>query len=148
MVLPYCGSVQIQRQLTRLLQAVSPSTTLRVVLQPVVRLGLLSHLKSPIATLSRSHVIYQVNCNDCTEFYIGKTVRRLSQRLAEHKKESNSAIYKHLQTGHLVNCQGAKVLHSDSSDFCLMVKESLLIRDTAANLSLNANVGSLDLKLW
>ena len=46
----------------------------------------------------------KVNCSECEDFYIGKTVRRLSTRLNEHKKDENSSLYKHsFLTDHIID---------------------------------------------
>ena len=98
---------------------------------------------------SKSKVIYQVNCSQCSEFYIGKTIRTLVQRLNEHASDVNSALSKHnAMTGHIINYEQASIVTRDICDSRLYVKEALKIRELAAYKSLNGNIGSMELKLW
>ena len=113
------------------------------------RLSTLSKLKSTLPTLSRSNVVYKVNCTQCEEFYVGKTKRILSQRLREHKTDEYSALLRHsMDTGHVIAFDEPAVVASDTNELRLYIKESLKIKELAAHRSLNGNTGSMDLKLW
>ena len=60
--------------------------------------------KDKIPDLERSDLVYEFSCPGCSATYIGKTVRNLHTRLAEHSKFNNiSAISEHLTT-----CEHAK----------------------------------------
>ena len=149
--LPFSGvnSVKIKRQITRLLMAVNPSIHVRFIFVPVYKLSKLSKLKCTIPMSSRSGVVYQVNCTDCDDFYVGLTTRRLEQRLKEHSESDNSALRRHaLETKHEVDYAHPSILASDQNRTRLYVKESLKIKDLSAYLSLNGNIGSMELKLW
>ena len=95
--LPYCGlsSVKIKRQLYRMIGTIAPWIKLTVIFKPAKTLKTLCRLKSPIPIPSRSNVVYKVNCSECPDFYIGKTIRKLQQRLNEHSKDENSALARH-----------------------------------------------------
>ena len=128
---------------------VVPCVDLRVVFKPTRSLAALSKLKSSLPTLSRSNVIYKVNCTQCEHFYIGKTKRILNQRLREHKSDENSALLRHsLDTGHCIAYDDPGIVASDSNEQRLYIKESLKIKELSAHQSLNGNVGSIDLQLW
>jgi hypothetical protein len=149
--LPYCGnnSLLLKRQLHRMFSVVAPAVSLKLVFKPVDKLNKLSKLKCRIPVLSKSNVVYRVNCNDCSEFYIGKTIRNLNVRLKEHATNEYSALYKHhVETSHNIDYDHPVVMANDSKEYRLLIKESLIIRDVAAESSLNRNVGSTDLKLW
>ena len=149
--LPFSGlnSPKLKRQLHRLLGTVVPCVDLRVVFKPVRSLAALSKLKSALPTLSRSNVIYKVNCTQCEHFYIGKTKRILNQRLREHKNDENSALLRHsMDTGHCIAYEEPAIIASDSNEQRLYIKESLKIKELSAHQSLNGNVGSIDLQLW
>ena len=106
-------------------------------------------MKSHICNLKRIHVVYQVNCSVCKDFYVGLTTRQVSQRMKEHSSSNTSALYRHtIETKHSVDVNSPKILAFDSNKSRLFVKESLLIRETGAYKSLNGNVGSVDLRLW
>ena len=97
----------------------------------------------------KSKVVYRVNCLNCSEFYIGKTVRNSGTRLKEHSTNEYIALYKHqLSKSHSIDFNNPSVVASDSIELRLLIKESLLIRDLTADLSLNFNVGSTELRLW
>ena len=90
-----------------------------------------------------------MNCSECQDFYIGKTIRTLKQRLSEHAKDENNALTKHYaKTGHEIDFSNPLVVASDRYESRLFVKKTLFIRDLSAHLSLNGNIGSQELKLW
>ena len=150
--LPYCGvsSVKLQRQLKRMYSVVFPWISLIIVFKPVCKLSLLSKLKSPIPTMTKSHLVYKVNCCDCNEFYVGMTCRRLEQRLSEHSSGNcNSALFQHsAATGHSINFQVPEILAMDNTKIRILVKETLKIQETRAFNHLNRNTGSFELQLW
>ena len=149
--LPFSGtnSLKLGRQLNRLITKIAPGIDLNIVFKATNRLKALSRLKSPIPTLNKSNVIYQINCLECQEFYIGLTTRRLCKRIYEHKKRNYSAIYKHASDAdHEINYEHPKILASDNIKIRLQIKETLLIKDLAAYKSLNVNIDSFECKLW
>ena len=112
-------------------------------------LSKLSKLKRTIPKMKQSIVIYKVACHNCSEFYIGVTTRRLKTRLAEHKKDHNSALNRHaMETDHDINFSDTEIIATDSTKYRLQVKETLKIQEDFAFKSLNGNTGSLSLKLW
>ena len=77
------------------------------------------------------------------------TTRRLCQRLKEHSESENSALRKHsLDAKHDIDFANPLILATDCNRSRLYVKESLKIKDLSAYLSLNGNIGSMELKLW
>ena len=88
-------------------------------------------LKSPKdkdPTSELSGVVYHLECGNCDNTYIGETERKLSKRLADHKRANNpSPVQHHLSTtGHSLNEE--KVLARDPRWFQRGVKESIYIR--------------------
>ena len=80
-------------------------------------------LLSVVSKLNKSNVIYKVNCNDCNEFYIGLTRRRLNVRLDEHSKRHYSPLYKHYSgTGHSINYQDPEIISTDNVKIRLQLK--------------------------
>ena len=152
MCLPYSGeftSQKLFRQLKRLLGKVAPSVELRLVFKAAQKLSCLSKLKAGYNLLSNSGVVYKISCLDCDAFYVGKTKRRLEQRVQEHSQQDCSALKKHtMDFAHSVDYQNPQILATDSSDYRLSIKESIKISDLKANFSLNANVRSVELMLW
>ena len=96
-----------------------------------------------------SNVVYRVNCVDCHHFYIGKTNRRLEQRLAEHASMNSRSLYRHsMETGHSIAYNSVQILDKESARNRLLIKETLRIKENNAFVSLNNNMSSLDLDLW
>ena len=148
--LPYCGlnSIKISRQIKRIASTVNPLLDIRIVFKAAFKLSRLSKLKSPFSLLSNSGVVYKINCENCSEFYIGMTTRRLEQRLNEHR-DCNSAVALHAaQSGHTPALGSPEILARDTNKCKLYVKEALLIKEHRAYSSLNRNISSVDMKLW
>ena len=148
---PFIGdqSLNLKRQLQRLVKVIAPWIKLSVVFRPVFKLSVLSKLKCNIPILSSSNVVYRIKCEDCTEFYIGKTYRRLSQRIKEHSHSDTSALTKHaVLTNHTIDFANPEVLCKDLVHTRLLIKETLKIKELQAYKSLNGNSGSYDLVLF
>ena len=130
------------------MNAVSPWINIQVVFRAAYKLSRLSKLKSPFPVLTNSGVVYKINCENCSEFYVGMTTRRLEQRMKEHS-DCGSAVAAHAaQTGHTPALHSPHILARDSCRSKLYVKEALLIKELRAYSSLNRNISSVDLKLW
>ena len=88
--------------------------------------------KTPV--LLQSLVVYRIGCQDCKDFYIGKTARCLIRRIAEHKNgigkgDYQSALYKHaLENKHTIYYEGIEILDKANSDHKLLLKEMLYIK--------------------
>ena len=122
---------------------------LNIIFSASNKLSKLCKLKCKLPITKQSNVIYKVACGNCTEFYIGKTNRRLQTRINEHKKDVNSALNEHsILTDHNIDYAGVKILAKDSHNYRLLIKGTLKIQEQYAFRSLNRNTGSLKLKLW
>ena len=89
-------------------------------------------LRTNISVLQRSNVIYMMRCSDCSACYIGKTKRKLHNRVCEHraalKGRGFSCIAEHsLRAGHRISWTNVEVIGSDYSDIRLLYKEIFLI---------------------
>ena len=96
--LPYVGELatnKCARQIRRLIAKIAPCVELRLVFRAAQKLSCLTRLKSKLNVLSRSGVVYQISCSQCEAFYVGKTKRRLEQRIQEHSQQGYSSLYKH-----------------------------------------------------
>ena len=78
------------------------------------KISRLCKLKCSLPVIKRNHLIYQVTCKDCHEFYIGLTNRRLKTKLNEHKPNENSALFRHsFLTDHEINYSNPKILATE-----------------------------------
>ncbi|XP_076438816.1 uncharacterized protein LOC143277798 [Babylonia areolata] len=93
--------------------------------------------------LDTSGVIYQIDCQDCDQSYIGETERHLHKRLKEHKRES-SPVGEHLtHDQHHFGKDNVQVLDREARWFQREVKEAFHI--TARNPILNRDRGQHNL---
>ena len=150
--LPFAGeefTTKFARQLRRLLARVAPWIDLKIIFRPAKKLSCLTKVKSRLSILSNSGVVYKVSCVDCPAFYVGKTKRRLAQRLQEHQQQEYSALFKHsAEHAHSIAFETPEILATDTSDFRLSIKEAINILDHNAQRSLNANIRSCELSLF
>ena len=129
--------------------AIAPFVNIRIIFKSVMKLNKLSKLKSHFPVHKESNVVYQVNCKDCSAFYVGMTTRRLCQRLSEHKCKDSSALYRHSEeSDHVIDFDSPIILDRDNIKTRLLTKETLHIQNTGACKSLNRNLGSFELRLW
>ena len=150
-VLPYIGTNgdKIKRQIKRIHGCSAQCLDISIIFKPMNKLSRLSKLKSKLELLSNSGVVYKVDCDNCDEFYIGMTTRRLRDRMNEHKESESSAIQRHMTScRHTMKLDNPEVLASDSVQSRLYIKEALYIKDYSAYNSLNGTLCSCDLKLW
>ena len=102
--LPYVGELatnKFARQIRRLIAKIAPCVELWLVFRAAQKLSCLTRLKSKLNVLSRSGVVYQISCTQCEAFYVGKTKRRLEQRVQEHSQQGYSSLYKHSSSDRL-----------------------------------------------
>ena len=148
--LPYIGidSAKLKRQIMRLVNHVNPSLQLIVIFKPSFKLaGLLSRLKSPIALLNKSNVVYRIDCDNCNAFYLGVTQRRLFDRLSEHRTSDKSSVYRHC-SDYNHTASSVKIVTTETNKERLYILESLSIKEQQAFRSLNNQVSSVPLQLW
>ena len=151
LTLPYAGprSDVLRRQMHRVISTALPCVKPVVYFSSSFQLKSLSKLKDKIPILSRSRVVYKLNCPTCNEFYIGQTSRRLGQRMNEHRTHTNGPIRNHQDlSGHIIDTNTPEVISSDHHTSRLLIKETLLIREQGADRSLNGNIGTGKLRLW
>ena len=90
-------------------------------------------------TLEKCGVVYQIECNECEEAYIGETERQMGKRLTEHKRKT-SAVQEHMEDkGHHPEKVKVTVVDKDDRWFERGVKEAVYIR--ARSPSLNRDQG-------
>ena len=80
----------------------------------------------------KSHVVYRLDCSNCSAGYIGVTTRSLPARVQEHrdalKGVRSSAVADHsLRTGHGEDWSYVNILAGDYNEHNLFYLESLLI---------------------
>ncbi len=87
----------------------------------------------------KSDVVYRVNCEECSSYYVGEASKRLMTRMQEHnpavrRHDTNSHICVHMsETGHVVDFKEAKVQTQAKSKGSRLVQEAWLSGPNALN---------------
>ena len=98
--------------------------------------------KSSFSSELKSKVVYRLECCGCKSIYVGKTVRHLTTRIEEHRKE-DTPVGQHIrQCGSESGKSGFKwkIIDQASSSIKLLTLEELHIRKERPSTSLE--VGS------
>ena len=70
-----------------------------------------------------------MNCEQCSDFYIGESARKLNIRVKEHLTKSASAIHAHIQkTGHSIKPEKISIICREDNTSLRKSKESIEIR--------------------
>ncbi|XP_018393372.1 PREDICTED: uncharacterized protein LOC108772348 [Cyphomyrmex costatus] len=106
--------------------------------------------KDPLDYMSKTNVVYKINCNDCDASYVGQTGRKLKTRIAEHRNHirwntsSKSVITDHrLEQGHEFDWNNVQILDEEPCYGKRIVAEMLNIKKQQN--SLNLQTDTLDL---
>ena len=151
--LPYLGvfSKNFKYELTHLISECYPQVQILCVFNSY-KLFKFFPFKDVIDKLKRSNVIYRIDCKQCNVFYVGKTERRLSDRVKEHmgalhKHYLRSAAADHCHSsGHEMDWANICVIDSNCNRSSLLVKETLAIKQLKPPL--NNTESSIPLKLF
>ena len=140
--LPFIGkkSLQLRSRLVKSIQRNLKFCSLNVIFQSPCKLHTLFKFKDSLDKKICSDLIYRYTCSNCNVTYYGKTYRNFFTRAAEHMGISNltetrvknvkeSAVSDHrLQYDCIISFDDFDVLASDTNNFILLIKESLLIK--------------------
>ena len=104
-------------------------------------------LKAKSKTLMKSRVVYMFKClgDPDSQQYIGKTKRRLHQRVDEHKK-TKTAVKEHVDSCERCNqCieEQFKILYCGKSDYEVSIAEALFIKNKKPVINRNAEFGGV-----
>ena len=154
--LPWIGHQS--NEVSKLVNSAINSTFNSVVLRPVFysKQILPCSQKDALPSLQSSNVIYQFECAQCDRVYVGKTTRRLQQRIVEHvpsfirrknfekysyidhQKTYKSSIAAHLaqneECGRAYSTNCFSVLKRTRSTFHLKVMEAVCINQSKPSL--------------
>ena len=158
-VLPFIGekSLQLRSRLVKSKQQNLKFCSLNVIFQSPCKLHIFK-FKDSLDKKIRSDLIYRYTCSNCNVTYYGKTYRHFFTRTAEHigisnltekrvKNMKESAVSDHrLQCDCAIRFDDFDVLASDTNNFRLLIKESLLIKRDKPIL--NRTIKSFPLKLF
>ena len=106
-------------------------------------------LKSPFSSEMKSKVVYRLECCGCKSNYVGQTVRQLTTRIEEHRKEDTPV-------GQLIRQCGSesgksefkwKIIDQASSSIKLLTLEALHIRKERPAINTRDELRSRELPL-
>ena len=158
-VLPFLGrlSFETRNRLSSCIKSQLPFCSLKIAYQSKNRFSNLFKFKESIPKYLRSHLIYKFMCSCCNATYYGETKRHLFVRASEHlgitpltqkrvKNPKKSAIIDHiLLEGHNATYDDFSILTTESNEFKLHLKESLLIKRDKPELNRNCYTHPLEL---
>ena len=112
----------------------------------------LARAKNRIPPEKMKGVIYEVQCNDCEEVYVGETGRTLKKRISEHKQtvkryDQKNGIAVHVMSkGHTINWEEASVKTLETGYWKRRVLEAIRIQRLPNTMNLDC--GMILSKAW
>jgi len=107
--------------------------------------------KDPLPFLSRSNVVYKINCLDCDASYVGQTRRLLKQRIEEHRNHirrdttQTSVITDHrLKFSHEFDWENVEILDEEVYFNRRLISEMIYIKKQHKGLNLQKDTELLD----
>lgn len=84
--IPFIGRTTqtMKQQFNHLSSQLRPDLDIRFFTKPPPSVQTFFRNKDPVAKHMQSSIVYSVQCNDCDQLYIGKTIRHAMTRLCEH----------------------------------------------------------------
>jgi hypothetical protein len=159
MKLPFCGNdaINLTRKLTNIVENSYHHIKLQTVFTPIRTMRSLFRVKDVTPFALRSGVVYTYNCAGCGACYVGKTIRHMNVRIAEHGGVSSltgkplsrppySAIREHCLKCVSFDSSNFRILSNGTTDLDLLIKESIAIKILKS--SLNQTLSSFELNLF
>jgi len=107
--------------------------------------------KDVLPVLSRSSVVYKINCSDCNASYVGQTKRTLNTRVNEHKSHirrnpvQSSVITDHRKKSkHEFDWDNVKILDVESNYNKRLISEMIHIKNQKDGLNAQTDTAFLD----
>ena len=150
--------MQLRSQLVKSIWQNLKFCSLNVIFQSPSKFHTLYNFKDTLDKKIHSDLIYCYTCSNCNVTYYGKTYQHFFTRAAEHMGISNliekwvknvkvSAVSDYrLQCEYVISFDDFDVLASETNNFRLLIKESLLIKSHKPVL--NRTIKSFPLKLF
>jgi len=102
--------------------------------------------KGPLQLDSNKNVVYKLSCKNCDATYIGQTKRRLSTRVAEHRKDINkktpnhSVITNHrLEFHHDFDWDNPSILDRENKYYKRLISEMINIKTQKNAINLQSD---------
>lgn len=98
----------------------------------------------------KTHLVYQINCNDCNAVYIGQTKQKLGNRINQHRnsvKNSNNctALVDHVnENNHEFNFNSVKILKNENNYHKRVIHEMLQIKKNHNSINYRTDIQNLN----
>ena len=84
--------------------------------------------------------MYQADCEECSENYVGETQQPLARRVHQHTHSAagklNSAVLDHMcGTGHVLNLDSFRILHREADWRKRAIKEAIQVKRVQPSLN-------------
>ena len=95
-----------------------------------------THVKDKTEKMKKCGVVYYIQCDKCSQDYVGETGRTLDTRMKEHLTRTNSAIHEHCDhTGHNIVPANTKIIATEDVHIKRRVKEAIAIKQRRPSLN-------------
>ena len=93
--------------------------------------------KDKTETSDKCGVVYNIACDECQDFYIGETARKMGKRFQEHtKSDKESALLEHLKkTGHSISLENVSILANEPRYHARKIREAIKIHQRRPTLN-------------
>ena len=93
--------------------------------------------KDKTETSDKCGVVYNIACDECQDFYIGETARKMGKRFQEHtKSDKESALLEHLKkTGHSISLDNVSILANEPRYHARKIREAIKIHQRRPTLN-------------
>ena len=147
-----------RQQLIKLISSAYPHISIRIIFRSTFRLSNFFRFEDRIPMKLRSCIVYKFQSQRCDALYLGETCRKLHVRISDHmgisayignkiSQTGLSCVLTHSKhTGHPISYDDFSILVSGTSQFDVLIGESLLI--SRLKPSLNKNIRSFPLSLF
>jgi hypothetical protein len=126
----------VKSQLTNYVQKCFPAMDFRFAFKSHSNFSRSFGFKDKVENKMKSKIVYRINCCDCDQFYIGKTIRQFVLRLVEHRKDKSSSVHKHMSDeNHKIDWENFQIIDSARDDRRLLLKEMLHIKNLKPELN-------------
>lgn len=115
-----------------------------------------SKVKDKIDTLDQTHIVYQINCNECDAKYIGQTKQKFGKRLNQHKNSikntdktgssNHTALCEHtIKTKHTFDFHNPKILKKECHYQKRLVNEMIEIKRQKDAINFRTDIQNLSM---
>ncbi|XP_044762030.1 uncharacterized protein LOC123319226 [Coccinella septempunctata] len=126
---------------------IKPYPNIRIAHKPVIQVNqLFSRLKAIVPKGQKSHIVYEIPCNQCNGVYIGQTEQNLNNRIKGHKySKTQTALYKHtIENNHTFNFENTRILDREKNKRTREFLEMICIKRNPNSINDRTDINGLN----